>query len=81
VLGLTHFRLGKGDAADLIRRAIQIQPYGLRYHLALGGIYKSQGDYARSLEEFRAELMIDPAGEEARRQIIEVESKLAPGAR
>jgi len=82
VLGLTRFRMGQPDAAAaLIRRAIQIQPRGLRYHLALGIIYKSKGEFARSLEEFRAELANEPEQEDAKKQISEVNSKLTPAAR
>jgi protein O-mannosyl-transferase len=81
VLGLTRFQTGQPDPVALIRRAIQIQPRGLRYHFALGMIYKSKGELARSLEEFRAELANDPEEEDARRQIVEISPKLPSPAR
>jgi protein O-mannosyl-transferase len=82
VLGLTRFQMGQPDAAvALIRRAIQIQPRGLQYHYALGMVYKSQAEFARSLEEFRAELVNDPDQEDARKQIVEISSKVRSPAR
>ena len=41
----------------------------------------ARGEFARSLEEFRAELANEPEQEDAKKQISEVNSKLTPAAR
>jgi tetratricopeptide (TPR) repeat protein len=79
-LGLTELKLGRADqAAADVRRAILIRPDTDNYHFALGVILKSQGNFRAALEEFRAEVALNPQHPAAREQISEVEAALAKG--
>ncbi|PYV15982.1 MAG: hypothetical protein DMG21_13230 [Acidobacteria bacterium] len=69
-IGLTQFRLRHFDVAEVaLRRAIEIRPYGVGYHLALGMLLEAEGDKAEALAEFRRELAYHPDESAARAEI------------
>ena len=73
-LGLTQLKMGHVDEAALdIRKAVTINPHADNYHFALGVIFKLQGNLAAALEEFRAELALNPNHSAARAQIAQLE--------
>ncbi len=81
-LGLTEFKLNRLDAADTaIRRALQIQPNGYGYHFALGVVLKVKGDLPGALEQFHAELEMNPGQSAAQQQIAEIEAAGKPPGR
>ena len=74
-LGLTELKLGRTQqAAEYVRRAIMIRPDTDNYHFALGVILKSQGKFPAALDEFRAELALNPGHKAAQEQIAEIEA-------
>lgn len=53
-LGLTLVRAGNGaDAEKLFREALQDSPDPVRAHYGLGLIYEKQGDFVRSIAEYK----------------------------
>ena len=76
-LGLTRFKMNRlDDAAAAIRHAILIQPDGYGYHFALGVVLKLHGDLPGALEQFHAELEMNPGQSAARQQVAEIEPSL-----
>ena len=67
------------EAALDVRQAVTINPHADNYHFALGVIFKLQGNLAAALEEFRAELALNPNHSAARAQVEQLERpKAAP---
>jgi len=79
-LGLTQLKMEHVDEAALdVRQAVTINPHADNYHFALGVIFKLQGNLAAALEEFRAELALNPNHSAARAQVEQLERpKAAP---
>jgi tetratricopeptide (TPR) repeat protein len=72
-LGITNLRMGHVDKAALdVRKAIAIDPYTDNYHFALGVILKLEGNLAAALEEFHAELALNPNHSLAKAQIAQI---------
>jgi len=65
-----------GEAATAIRRAIEIHPGGLGYHFSLGIVLKLQGNLQGALDEFKAEIAVNPQQSAARQQIAEIQDTL-----
>ncbi len=63
------------DAVALLRHALELSPEALGYHLALGRIFRSQGNFPAALEEFRAELSRHPESAAAREEIQSLEGR------
>ena len=73
-LGLTQLKMGNVDEAALdVPKAVTINPQADNYHFALGLIFKLQGNLAPALEQFRAELALNPNHSPARTQIAQLE--------
>jgi protein O-mannosyl-transferase len=69
-IGLAQFRLRHFDVAEVaLRRAVEIRPFGVGYHLALGMVLEAEGDRAHALAEFRRELAYHPDESAARAEI------------
>jgi len=80
-LGVIRFKTRRtADAIACLRQAIAIRPNGNIYHFALGIMLKSQGDLTDALEEFKAELPINPSQQAAAEQVKEIEGQLAARA-
>ncbi len=80
---LAAVSLQKGDpykAADFLRHALELSPDGVGYHLALGRIFKSQGNIPEALKEFREELARHPESTAAREEIANLPSTLPRGS-
>lgn len=78
-LGLTRMKMGHLEEAEpLLRHALQSAPDGSPvYHFALGIVLKAEGDLPGALQEFRAELAVNPDEKAVLNQMAEVESRLA----
>jgi tetratricopeptide (TPR) repeat protein len=78
-LGMTRFRAGRlAEAEAALRRAIHIRPTGYGYHFALGVVLRQRGDFKGAVEQFKAELALNPQQDAARKQIAEIEQALKP---
>jgi protein O-mannosyl-transferase len=77
-LGLSQYAQGKmPQAAATLQRAIELQPKGFGYHLALGAALKYQGNLPAAKQQFEMELSLG-ADAEAAALLREVEQEL-PG--
>ena len=73
-LGLTALKRGHDDMAEAsIRRAIQLDPGGLAYHLALGLLLKQHGNLQGALQQFELEHKYHPHEKAAIEQIRQLE--------
>jgi protein O-mannosyl-transferase len=69
-IGLAQFRLRHFTVAEVaLRRAVEIRPYGIGYHLALGMLLEAEGDRTHALSEFRSERAYHPDETAARTEI------------
>lgn len=60
-LGVSQYAQGKMPEAEAtLRQAIELQPKGFGYHLALGGTLKYEGNLAEAKRQFELELALGP---------------------
>ena len=78
-LGLSQYAQGKmPQAENTFRHAIQAQPKGFGYHLALGAALKYEGNLSEAKQECEAELKLGPDSE-ASALLRELDQKMNKG--
>jgi len=66
LLGVVAHQVGRHDlAVEWIRRAIEVNPAGLQYHLNLGNALAAQGQVDQAIAMYHGELRLNPGYPEA----------------
>lgn len=73
LLGLVHLQLQRPDAAILLRRALELNPQGAGYHLALGAAFEREHNSKAAKGEYQTELRNHPESEEALRKLQQLD--------
>ena len=75
-LGTVRIQMGRLKEAEAsLRRALEIWPAAVGWHQMLGVVLEREGDLAGARDQFRAELINNPASN-ARQQLDEVQARL-----
>jgi len=75
-LGTVRMRMGHWKEAEApLRKAVEIWPAAIGWHQTLGVVLEREGDLAGARDQFRAELVNNPASN-ARQQLEEVQARL-----
>jgi hypothetical protein len=80
-LALTYNRTNRAQEAEsLLRHAINLDPTGDGYHLALGSVLMVEHKYREACQEFRAELQVRPGLPAAISLLHDCEQQLGPAS-
>lgn len=73
LLGMDRMRLGRPLEAEVaLRKAIELQPSGAGFHLALARLLRARGDNQAAAAELQKELQYHPENAEAERELGEL---------
>jgi Flp pilus assembly protein TadD len=72
-LGVVRLNLHRAESAEeALRQAIQLAPDAAGYHFAHGSALQHLGNRQEAISEYRRELEVDPANEQARQALAQL---------